>query len=159
MERFADEEVQGAPTTVAVIRHPLHPMMANFPIAFLLTVIASDLAFWQFGDPFWARVSLWLVGAGTVMGVAAGVAGTVELLSVPRIRRRTASWSHFVSAVMLLSVSATNWGWRLGAPEAAILPWGIVLSAFCFVLVGMAGWLGGVLVFEHRVGVIEEDDV
>ena len=158
MERFADAEVLGAPTNVAVIRHPVHPMMANFPIAFLLTVIASDLAFLYFGDPFWARVSLWLVGAGTVMGVAAGIAGTVELLSVRRIRRRTASWSHFVSAVMLLSVSAANWGWRIGAPEEAILPWGIVLSAMCFMLVGMAGWLGGVLVFEHRIGVLDEEE-
>lgn len=157
MERFAEPESPGAPSHVAVIRHPLHPMMANFPIAFLLTVIASDLAFWHFGDPFWARASLWLVGAGTVMGVAAGIAGTVELLSVKQIRRRPASWSHFVSAVMLLSAAAANWGWRLGDAEAAIMPWGLVLSCMCFILVGMAGWLGGVLVFEHQVGVVDDE--
>ena len=158
MERFADPQKPGAESVVAVIRHPLHPMMANFPIAFLLTVIASDLAYWYLADPFWARVSLWLLGGGTVMGILAGIAGTVELLSVKRIRGRAASWSHFVSAVMLLSVAATNWGWRIGAPEAAIVPWGIALSALGFVLVGMAGWLGGALVFEHRVGIMIEDD-
>ncbi|MFN4087607.1 MAG: DUF2231 domain-containing protein [Alphaproteobacteria bacterium] len=158
MERYAELQKPGAPTRVAVIRHPLHPMMANFPIAFLLTLIASDLAFLYFGDPFWARVSLWLVGGGTVMGVLAGMAGTIELLWEKRIRRRTASWSHFVAAVMLLSVAAANWGWRIGAPEEAIFPWGLALSAMCFVLVGMAGWLGGALVFEHRIGVLDEDE-
>src|SRR5690606_31788701 len=73
MEQFAEPEQPGAPTHVAVIRHPLHPMLANFPIAFLVTVIASDLGYWYTGDPFWARTSLWLLGGGTVMGIVAGI--------------------------------------------------------------------------------------
>lgn len=157
MEQFAEPEQPGAPTHVAVIRHPLHPMLANFPIAFLVTVIASDLGYWYTSDPFWARTSLWLLGGGTVMGIVAGIAGTVELLAVKEIRRRTASWSHFVAAVMLLSVAAANWGSRIEDAEAAVMPWGLALSAMCFVLVGMAGWLGGALVFEHQVGIIDDD--
>lgn len=153
MERFAEREEPGTRTHVALVQHPLHPMLVNFPVAFLTTVVLSDLAYIFLGDPFWAGMSFWLLTGGTVMGVIAGVTGTIELLAVGRIRRRTASWSHFVAAVMLLSVAATNCGWRIDQPEAAITPWGLILSVMGLTLVGVAAWLGGELVFAHHVGI------
>ena len=103
------------------------------------------------GDGFWARVSLWLLGVGTLMGTLAGVAGTIELLSVAGIRQRAAAWNHFVMAVMLLAVGFINWFSRLPDAEAAIFPIGIYLSFLGALLVALAGWLGGKLVFEDRV--------
>ena len=58
----------GVPSTAAVAGHPIHPMLVVFPISFLVAVLASDLAFWGTNDPFWARASNWLLGAGVVMG-------------------------------------------------------------------------------------------
>lgn len=157
MERIAAPPEEGTPTVVAVAGHPLHPMLVTFPIAFLLGAFGSDLGFWLTGDPFWARMSLWLLGAGTAMGSLAGLSGSVELLSISGIRRRAVGWSHFVAAIMMLSVGFTNWLWRLEDPTAAVLPLGLGLSALGALLVGIAGWLGGHLVFEHQVGVIEEE--
>jgi uncharacterized membrane protein len=57
----------------------------------------------------------------------------------------------------LLAVIGANWGWRLLHGEAVILPWGLLLSAGGLVLVGIAGWQGGRLVFEHGVGIIVDD--
>lgn len=148
---------EGTGTKVAVAGHPLHPMLITFPIALLLSALGSDLAFWWTGDPFWARMSLWLLGVGTAMGALAGLSGTVELLAVSGIRRRAAAWNHFVAAVMLLSVGFTNWVWRVEDPAAAVLPLGIGLSALGALLVSIAGWLGGKLVFEHQVAVIDEE--
>src|SRR5690606_12634963 len=121
------------------------------PIAFFVGALPADLAYWYTQDAFWARVALWLLGAGSVMGLLAAVTGTVELLSVTGIRRRPASWNHFVVAVMLLSVAFINWLLRLPQPEAFIVPVGMVLSALGLVLVACAGWLGGNLVFEHQI--------
>lgn len=157
MERFAIPDKLGATSQVAVKGHPLHPMMVTFPIAFLLGVFASDLAYLYFEDPFWARAGLWLVGAGAVMGTLAGIVGTVELLVVKGIRRRAAAWSHFIAAVMLLSVAFANWFWRIGNAEAAIMPVGLFLSGLGAFLVVFAGWLGGALVFEHQVAVVADD--
>ena len=148
---------EGTGTMVAVAGHPLHPMLITFPIALLLSALGSDLAVWWTGDDFWARMSLWLLGVGTGMGALAGLSGTVELLAVSGIRRRAAGWNHFVAAVMLLSVGFTNWVWRIEDPAAAVLPLGIGLSALGALLVSIAGWLGGKLVFEHQVGVIDEE--
>jgi uncharacterized membrane protein len=158
MHRFSDPQDEGAPSAVAVAGHPLHPMMVTFPIAFLTTVLASDLAFVFLGDPFWARMSLWLLGIGTMGGFVAGITGAVELLWVRGIRRRAAAWSHFVAAVMLLSIAFANWLLRLGDAEVAVVPWGLYLSTLGAMLVGLAGWLGGKLVFHHQLGIETESD-
>ncbi len=158
MKQFADPVPHGTTTRVAFFGHPAHAMLVPFPIAFLVAVFASDLAWWHGADPFWARMSLWLAGGGALCGIAAGIAGTAELLAVRDIRRRAAAWSHFVVAVMLLSVGMANWGLRLGDAEAAIVPLGLYLSGLGVLLVGVAGWLGGTLVFEHQVGVLNDDE-
>lgn len=132
-------------------------MMVTFPIAFLIAVAATDLAWVFLQDDFWARMSLWLVGAGAVTGLAAGLAGTIELLIIPGVRRRGASWSHFVAAITLISIAFTNWFLRLAGPEEMILPWGLMLSLLGAVMVGVSGWLGANLVFEHQIGVVDDD--
>ena len=155
----ADPKVEGAPSNMAIAGHPLHPMTVTFPIAFLMAALPSDLAFMLLDDPFWARVSLWLLGVGTIMGVVAGVVGTIELLWVSGIRRRLTSWSHFVMAVMLLAVGFANWMLRLDDAAGAILPWGLYLSAVGVVLTATAGWLGAKLVFHHQIGVWEKNEL
>ena len=133
-------------------------MVVPFPIAFLLGIVGTDLAFLGTADPFWARVSLWLAGGGTVLGVLAGVIGTLELLLIRGIRHRPAGWSHFVMAVMLLAVGFINWLSRIGDPSAAIHGSGLYLSLLGAALVSVAGWLGGDLVFEHHVGLGQHKD-
>lgn len=132
-------------------------MLITFPIAFLAGALASDAAFWWTGDVFWARASLWLVGAGFVMGSLAALAGMLDFMMIKEIRRHVTSWSHFLTAIMLLSLAAANWWLRVGDPAAEILPWGIYLSAVSAVALGVAGWLGGKLVFEHNIGSGEAD--
>lgn len=132
-------------------------MLVTFPIALIVATLGADIFWWLTADPFFGRVGLWTSGWGFGMGLLAAVAGTVELLAGAGIRRNPASWSHAVSAMSLLAVIGANWGWRLMQDTAAILPWGLLLSAGGLVLVAIAGWQGGRLVFEHGVGVILND--
>ena len=138
---------------VALAGHPVHAMLVAFPIALTSCTLGADLIYWWTGDAFWARAALWASGAGFLLGLLAGVAGTVELLLVPGIRARAASWTHFIIAVMLLSILGANWGYRLGGYEQAVLPYGVLLSAFAFAFTGFTGWHGGKLVFEYQIGV------
>lgn len=156
MEKSPEPPQVGAASVLAVSGHPIHPMLVTFPIAFLSAALPADIAFLWLDDPFWARASFWLLAAGTVMGVAAGIAGTVELFLIPGIRRRIAAWNHFVASVLLLAVGATNCLWRLADAEAVVWPWGLALSALTVALVGFAGWLGGHLVFAHQIGIDNE---
>lgn len=134
-------------------------MMVTFPIALVVATLGGDIFWWLTADPFFARVSLWTSGWGFGFGVLAGIVGTAELLAGRGIRRRAESWNHAVAAMLLLATIGANWGLRLFNSEAVILPWGLALSLTGLVFVGMAGWQGGKLVFEHQIGVMlaEED--
>lgn len=151
-EPRSDDDVS---SRVAIAGHPVHAMLVAFPIAFLMTSVATDLAWILTGDDFWLRVSLWLVGAGAIMGALAGLAGTIELLVIPGVRRRGVSWSHFVAAITLISVAFTNWFLRLGGE--LIVPWALSLTLLGALLVSLSGWLGGNLVFDHRIGIVDDD--
>lgn len=143
---------------IAIAGHPIHAMLVAFPISGTFGSAFCDLAFWWTDDFFWARAALWAVGAAFGMGVLAAVAGMAETLLVPGVRRRAAAWSHATVAMVLLSVLAASFALRLDDPAAAVLPWGAFLSGLSLVLVALAGWHGGKLVFEHQVGVKSADE-
>jgi uncharacterized membrane protein len=140
-------------STIAVAGHPLHAMSVHFPIALVIATLGTDIFYWWSGDPFWLRVGLWSAGAAFATGIAAGLAGTAELLLVAGIRGRVASWAHGVAAMTLISVAGLNWALRLATPDA-VLPHGILLSLLAAGLTGLAGWHGGKLIFHHGIGLM-----
>lgn len=137
---------------IAIAGHPIHAMLVAFPISGTFGTAFCDLAFWWTGDVFWPRAALWAVGAAFSMGVLAALAGLAETLLVPGVRRRAAAWSHATVAMVLLAVLGSSFALRLEDMTAAVLPWGAFLSALSLMLVALAGWHGGKLVFEHQVG-------
>ncbi len=140
-------------SAVAVAGHPLHAMSVHFPIALVFGTLAVDVFYWFSADPFWLRVGLWTSGTAFLAGVAAGLVGTAELLLVPGIRARAASWAHAIAAITLISVAGANWGLRLVDPNV-VLPHGMLLSVLAAVLTGVAGWHGGKLIFDHGIGLM-----
>jgi uncharacterized membrane protein len=137
---------------IAIAGHPVHAMLVAFPIALTFCTLGADAFYWWTGDVFWARAGLWSAGMAFLIGLLAGLSGTAELLLVPGIRVRAVSWTHFVIAVMLLSLLGTNWGLRMQGFEVAVLPWGILLSLLCTGFTALTGWHGGKLVFDYQLG-------
>jgi uncharacterized membrane protein len=137
---------------MAIMGHPLHAMSVAFPVALTFCAFGADVFYWWSGEARWAWAALWACGTAFLFGLLAGLTGTLELLLVPGIRIRAAAWTHFVIAVMLLSLLGLNWGWRLQGYETAVLPWGILLSGFAVLVVSATGWHGGKLVFDYRLG-------
>lgn len=138
---------------MAVSGHPLHPALIHFPVAALIGLVATDLAYVFSDDPFWARAGLWLAGIGVLMGTLSGLVGIIDLVAVFRIRRLINGWSHAILAVTALSLASLNWLLRIDDPGAAILPWGLYLSLLTAALLGLVGYLGAQLVYEFGVGV------
>ncbi|WP_108658509.1 DUF2231 domain-containing protein [Acuticoccus kandeliae] len=147
-----DPEFDDTRSFVAISGHPIHAMSVAFPVALTFCTFGADIFYWYTGDLFWARAGLWAAGTGFLFGLLAGLSGTAELLLVPGIRARAAAWTHFILAVLLLSLLGTNWGMRLSGFETAVLPYGILMSALCLIVVMIAGWHGGKLVFDYRIG-------
>lgn len=144
----------GVPSTVAIAGHPLHPLIVTFPIALLTSVLATDLGYWLTRDFFWARASIWLIGAGIVTGLIAAATGMMDFLKIDRVRQHSAGWIHMVGNVAALGISLVNLGLRWGNPAGAILPTGIILSLIVATALGVTGWYGAELIYRHKVAVI-----
>lgn len=128
-------------------------MSVHFPIAFVIATLGCDVFYWFSGDPFWVRAGIWAAGFAFIAGVGAGLVGTAELLLVPGIRMRVASWTHAIAAMTLIAIAGMNWGVRL-VDETAVLPHGLILSIMASIFTGLAGWHGGKLVFDHGIGLL-----
>ncbi|TVP60543.1 MAG: DUF2231 domain-containing protein [Halomonadaceae bacterium] len=137
--------------------HPIHPMVIHFPVALLLSLVATDLAYLWTGDNFWARGSLWLAGIGALGGWVSGLVGMVDLLVVPRVRHLITAWCHAIMAVMLLSLASLNWLLRVEEMAAMIMPWGLLVSLLSALMIAITSYFGGQLVYEHAVGVDLEE--
>uniref|UniRef100_UPI002ED89BD0 DUF2231 domain-containing protein n=1 Tax=Novilysobacter viscosus TaxID=3098602 RepID=UPI002ED89BD0 len=96
------------PSVMALHKHPIHPMLVVFPIAFLGTMFLTDMAYVLRGDEFWALVSFWLNLGGLVMGVIAGAIGMGDFMILREVRNHVSAWSHFIAAVMLLALAAAG---------------------------------------------------
>lgn len=154
---MAEDLSRGVRSTASVNSHPIHPMLVPFPIAFLVGTLATDLTFWGTGDGFWATASMWLVGAGLVMGALAAVFGLTDFLTIERARTGHAGWVHFLGNAVALVLALVSLLLRIGDPAAAVLPGGLVLSFIIVAILLVTGWLGGELAYRYKIGVIEDD--
>lgn len=146
------------PSRVAFRQHPIHPMLIVYPIAFLSSVPAADLAFVLLGDVRLAQLAFVLNIAGLAMGLVAAAFGLGDFLLVREIRNHITAWSHAVVAVMLMALAAAGVWLRWPDPVAAVWPWGLLLSGVTGLVVAATGWLGGSLSFRHGIGVYGDEE-
>ena len=143
-------------STAQIAGHPLHPMLVVFPIAFFVGTFVSDLAYLATRDTFWARVSFWLLAAGLVMGALAALAGLTDFLGDRAVRALKPAWFHMLGNVTAMLLSLLSLWMRCRNGETNSYPSVFWISLIVILSFVVTGWLGGELVFRHRVGVSEE---
>jgi uncharacterized membrane protein len=141
-------------SVAAIAKHPLHPFLVAFPIAFLIGAFGCDLVFWRTGDPFWTRASFWLIAAGLATGVVAAATGFIDFISIKRARSLTSAWVHFIGNDLALLLTAGNLWSRFSDHSANVIPGGVITSGAVVAIFAVTGWLGGELAFRHHVGMI-----
>lgn len=144
----------GVPSTVHIAKHPLHPLIVTFPIAFLTGTLVTDIVYWLTQDAFWARASFWLIAGGLITGLVAAATGMSDFLRIGRVREHSAGWAHMVGNIAALSLSGANLWLRWNNQTGAILPTGIIISTFVAAILGITGWYGAELIYRHKVAVI-----
>lgn len=151
------EELQreGIESTAAIAGHPIHPMLIPFPIAFLTGALVTDIVYWASAGAFWARMSLWLVVAGLIMGGVAASVGLIDFFTIERARAHTAGWLHLGSNAAVLVLALVNGLIRWNNPVDAVMPTGLILSVVTAVLLTVSGWYGGELAYRHKIGVMD----
>lgn len=153
-EDEAELRDSGVPSTVHIAKHPLHPLIVTFPIAFLTSTLLTDAVYWFTRNQFWADASYWLLIGGLITGLIAAATGMSDFLRIDRVREHSAGWAHMVGNIAALSLSAVNLWLRWNNHAGAILPFGIIISLFVATLLGVTGWYGAELIYRHKVAVI-----
>jgi uncharacterized membrane protein len=89
--------------------HPIHQMLIVFPLGLLATAVIFDIVNLVARDPRWAEAAFFLIRAGVVSGVIAGIFGTIDWLAIPRRTRakRVGLW-HGVGNLVVLALFAID---------------------------------------------------
>jgi uncharacterized membrane protein len=152
MHRNERHYPNGSGSVVAIMGHPLHPMIVPFPMVCFVGVLAGDLAYLSTLDSFWSRLSFTLLAAGLLTGLLAALLGALEAASLQRARSAGALWAHAGANVLAMIASLANLKLRWEA-EGLWVSAGPYLSAVVAVLLLIGGWFGGSLAYKHGIGV------
>ncbi len=145
------------PSTVAVAGQPIHSMLVQFPVVCFTLALFTDLAYWQTANLMWQNFSSWLLFAGLVFGVLAGIAGVIDFFFRRSVRAYGSSWPHAIGSLIVLALAFVNSLVHAGDGWTAVVPWGLILSAATVVIMIISDWFGRALVFNHGVGVSVHD--
>lgn len=136
------------------MRHPLHPALVHFPIACWSLATAADLASLLWGEPAWRLAGVLLV-AGIGFSIPAMLAGFFELAKVAEDNPAISDVNrHMIAVMTALAFYTASLFLRLQGThltEPGMLA--IALGVLGFLALAVAGWLGGRLVYGHRLGV------
>lgn len=130
--------------------HPIHPMLIPFPIAFFVGALISDIIS-HWGDPvFWPRMSVVLIGLGILGALVAALFGFIDFATAPLSEgaKKTAT-THMALNLVVVAIFAVAFYVRLGDATSVA---GYALTVLGVVILAVAGYLGGKLVFEGGVG-------
>jgi len=117
---------------------PAYRTLASFPIAAFSLTVLTDIAYWQTGNLLWLHFSEWLLFAGLVFGVLAGVLLVVSFAT----SRTRPSWLHALGGLVVLLLAALNSFIHTADGWTAVVPWGISTSILTVLAMIVTGWLG-----------------
>ncbi len=132
--------------------HPLHPILIPFPIAFFTGTFVFDvLGFMQDNEDF-RRTAMYLEIAGIVMALIAAVPGIIDYFFTvpPDSSAKKRATQHGLTNISMVVVFAIALYLRDQNTTPLVV---IGLEALGVVLLVIAGWMGGTLVYRNQIGV------
>ena len=145
-------------STAQIGGHPIHPMLIPFPITCLVGAFVSDIIFMTSGDRGFATASHWLIGFGIGTALLAATFGMIDYMGDDRIRRLGVALQHMLANVAAVVISVINFIIRMDDTASDVPSLGVFLSGAVVVILLYSGWLGGHMVYRHRVAVQETPD-
>ena len=133
--------------------HPLHPILVAFPIAFFTGTLLAHLAGWLFDVDGLFVASYWFNAAGIVFAVLAAIPGLIDYIYTvpPESSAKKRGAKHGIINVTMLVIFIVAFFYR-GSEEVNryIL---LSMELVGVILLSIAGWMGGTLVYRNQIGV------
>jgi len=129
-------------------------MLIVFPLGLLAASLGFDIGYKATGNPEFATVSFWMIGAGILGGLLAAVFGVADWWTIPANTRAKAigTW-HGIGNVIVVILFAISWWLRSPAVGYVASDGAFTLSCIAIALALLTGWLGGELVERLGIGV------
>ena len=133
--------------------HPLHPILVAFPIAFFTGTLLAHLAGLLFDVDGLFVASYWFNAAGIVFAVLAAIPGLIDYIYTVPPESSAKKWGakHGIINVTMLVIFIVAFFYR-GSEEVNryIL---LSMELVGVILLSIAGWMGGTLVYRNQIGV------
>ena len=136
----------------SLAKHPLHPILVSLPIGLWAFSCVSDFIHTMgWGGVVWSEVAFYTLAGGVVGAFLAAIPGLIDYTSLtnPLVKRRaTMHMALMVTAMALFAVSL----WvraQYGLNDSLAK----LFSGIGLVVLSVAGWCGGELVYVHGVAV------
>lgn len=138
---------------VNIMTHPLHPIMVGFPIAFFMGTFLFDVLAFILNRPFFWQTGKYLEILGVVAALATAVPGFIDYLFTvpPKSSAKQRAAKHGLLNVLNVVIFATAFFLRLNHDISAYIIVGLELIGS--VLLTIAGFMGGTLVYRNQIGV------
>jgi len=138
---------------------PLHPIIVHTPIALLICSALFELIGRALDADWWRRGAVALLvlgtigaGAAVITGDAAGKAAERQGVADPPLEQHEDA-GKLTLAMAAGAVVVRALATRAGSLRGAVAALALVLQLAAAILVGVAGFRGGRLVYEHGAGV------
>ena len=138
---------------VNIKSHPLHPILVSFPIAFFAGTFVFDIIGWWLNKPVLSSTAYYLNIAGIVCALLAAIPGFIDFLFTipPRSSAKKRGAKHGITNVVMLLIFIVAFFYRRDADVNNYIL--LSLEAVGVVLMTIAGWMGGTLVYRNQIGV------
>lgn len=138
-------------------RHPIHPMLIPFPIAFLLGALLFDFGSMLLPRREWAITGFHLLQLGIGAGLIAAVPGLLDYWKrvPPRSKGAKRAVRNGIANVAALALFAGAWYLRR---RGIVTPMGLGLEIAGAAVLTYSGWLGGVLVSRNLYEVRRQNE-
>jgi uncharacterized membrane protein len=126
-------------------------MVIVLPLGLWVFSVVCYAIFLLSGVLTWRTVALYAMGGGVIGGILAAIPGTIDFLTLGKSRVQTIALTHMISNTVGLTIFAIALLLAVFWEGHTVAPF--LLSLVGLLAVGIGGWLGGALVYEHGVGV------
>ena len=133
--------------------HPIHPILVCFPIAFFIGSFVFDVLYLANDNSSFQTTGYYLNIAGVIGGLLAAIPGIIDFIYTvpPESSGKKRAAKHgllnttnvllFIAVIILKNNEAISFGLLVG------------MEAIGLIILFIAGWMGGTLVYRNQIGV------
>jgi uncharacterized membrane protein/nitrite reductase/ring-hydroxylating ferredoxin subunit len=133
--------------------HPLHPILVSFPIAFFIGTVIFDVLGLAYARDDFYTTAMYLEIAGIGFALLAAIPGIIDYFFVipPNSSAKKRGTRHGLINITMVIIFSVALMLRQKQEVSFMIIFGLEIAGI--ILLSIAGWLGGTLVFRNQIGV------